>query len=107
MTEPDLVELGDRVSLDDCSVVAHINSRGMFGLNKLNIATGSAMRTGSRLLSGAQMEEYSMLMEHALLPSGDIAEQGGVYVGWPAKVVDSRRPSTVSTLVGYDNDEKV
>ena len=100
MTEPDLVELGDRVSLDDCSVVAHINSRGMFALNKLHIATGCAMRTGSRLLSGAQMEPYSMLMEHALLPSGDIAEGGGVYVGWPARLVEQRRLSQSSTAIG-------
>ena len=104
MTEPDLVELGDRVSLDECSVVAHINSRGMFALNKLKIGTGCAMRTGSRLLSGAQMEDYSMLMEHALLPSGDIAEGGGVYVGWPARLIDPRRGSTTSTVVGSTED---
>ena len=40
MTEPDLVELGNDVSLDDCSVVAHINSRGMFALNRLQIGNG-------------------------------------------------------------------
>ena len=40
MTEPDLVELGNNVSLDDCSVVAHINSRGMFALNRLQIGNG-------------------------------------------------------------------
>lgn len=40
MTEPDLVTLGDRVCLDDCSVVAHINSRGKFALNHLNVADG-------------------------------------------------------------------
>ena len=40
MTEPDLVELGDNVALDDCSVVAHINSRGHFSLNKLTIGSG-------------------------------------------------------------------
>ncbi|KAJ7732272.1 acetyl-CoA synthetase-like protein [Mycena olivaceomarginata] len=34
MTEPDLVQLGDNVSLDDCSVVAHINSRGNFALKQ-------------------------------------------------------------------------
>ena len=44
MTEPDLVTLGDRVSLDDCSVVAHINSRGNFALNKLHIADGYVLR---------------------------------------------------------------
>lgn len=104
MTEPDLVELGDRVSLDECSVVAHINSRGMFALNRLRIGTGCAMRSGSRLLSGAQMEDYSMLMEHALLPSGDIAEGGGVYVGWPARAIDPRRGSATSTAVGSVED---
>jgi acetyltransferase-like isoleucine patch superfamily enzyme len=40
MTEPDLIELGDNVSLDDCSVVAHINSRGKFALNALKIGNG-------------------------------------------------------------------
>ncbi|KAJ6481523.1 acetyl-CoA synthetase-like protein, partial [Mycena vitilis] len=85
MTEPDLVQLGDNVSLDDCSVVAHINSRGMFALNSLEIGNGCAMRSGSRLLSGASMEDGSMLCEHTLLTSGDVADSGTVYSGWPAK----------------------
>jgi hypothetical protein len=33
-------QLGDNVSLDDCSVVAHINSRGRFSLNQLKIGNG-------------------------------------------------------------------
>ncbi|OJT04465.1 hypothetical protein TRAPUB_4735 [Trametes pubescens] len=88
MTEPDLVELGDRVALDDCSVVAHINSRGQFSLNHLKIGSSSALRSGSRLLSGASMEDSSMLLEHTLLTSGEIAESGGVYSGWPAHRLD-------------------
>jgi hypothetical protein len=60
MTEPDLVhvsftpcftsffmlihsQLGDDVNLDDCSVVAHINSRGNFALNSLKIGNGYAI----------------------------------------------------------------
>ncbi|KZP11554.1 AMP-dependent synthetase and ligase [Athelia psychrophila] len=85
MTEPDLVQLGDDVTMDDCSVVAHINSRGNFALNRLSIAPGCALRAGSRLLSGASMEDSSMLVEHTLLTSGEIAESGEVYVGWPAR----------------------
>ncbi|KAF5386410.1 hypothetical protein D9757_006671 [Collybiopsis confluens] len=85
LTEPDLVEIGHDVSLDDCSVVAHINSRGQFALNPLKIGNGCAMRTGSRLLSGASMEENSMLCEHTLLTSGEVAQADSVYVGWPAK----------------------
>ncbi|KAJ7833753.1 hypothetical protein B0H13DRAFT_2212517, partial [Mycena leptocephala] len=79
MTEPDLVQLGHNVALDDCSVVAHINSRGNFALNSLK------MGMGSRLLSGASMEDSSMLCEHTLLPSGDVADCGSVYSGWPAR----------------------
>ncbi|KAJ6461738.1 acetyl-CoA synthetase-like protein [Mycena sanguinolenta] len=89
MTEPDLVQLGDNVSLDDCSVVAHINSRGNFALNSLEIGNGCAMRAGSRLLSGASMEDSSMLCEHTLLTSGDVADAGTVYSGWPAKPIES------------------
>ncbi|KAF8129664.1 acetyl-CoA synthetase-like protein [Mycena galopus ATCC 62051] len=88
MTEPDLVELGDNVNLDDCSVVAHINSRGNFALNSLKIGNGCALRSGSRLLSGASMEDSSMLCEHTLVTSGDVADANTVYSGWPAKQVD-------------------
>ncbi|EAU90635.2 AMP-dependent synthetase and ligase [Coprinopsis cinerea okayama7 len=88
MTEPDLVELGDEVNLDNCSVVAHINSRGHFSLNSLKIAEGCALRTGSRLLSGASMERQSMLCEHTLLSSGEVAEEGATYAGWPGKKLD-------------------
>ncbi|KAI0777797.1 acetyl-CoA synthetase-like protein [Trametes elegans] len=88
MTEPDLVEMGDRVAIDDCSVVAHINSRGNFSLNKLRIASSSAMRAGSRLLSGAAMDEHSMLCEHTLLTSGETAMAGAAYAGWPARQLD-------------------
>jgi hypothetical protein len=48
-----------------------------------------AMRTGSRLLSGASMEDNSMLCEHTLLTSGEVAEAGGKYVGWPGKRFDN------------------
>lgn len=30
MTEPDLVTLGNRVTIDDASLIAHINTRGIF-----------------------------------------------------------------------------
>lgn len=91
LTEPDLVTMGDRVSLDDCSVVAHINSRGQFSLNRLRIGDGCAMRTGSRLLSGASMEPQSMLLEHTLVASGEITESWAVYGGWPARRLKMRR----------------
>ncbi|KAJ7623641.1 acetyl-CoA synthetase-like protein [Roridomyces roridus] len=100
MTEPDLVTLGDNVSLDDCSVVAHINSRGKFALNSLKIGNGCALRSGSRLLSGASMEDSSMLCEHTLLPSGDVADSGAVYSGWPAKQIDENWQPTYEESPG-------
>ncbi|KAF7370975.1 Peroxisomal-coenzyme a synthetase [Mycena sanguinolenta] len=90
MTEPDLVEIGDNANLDHCSVVAHINSRGNFALNSLKIGNGCALRSGSRLLSGASMEDNSMLCEHTLLASGDVADANAVYSGWPAKQVEEK-----------------
>lgn len=92
LTEPELVTMGDHVSIDDCSVVAHINSRGRFSLNRLRIGDGCALRTGSRLLSGASMEPRSMLLEHTLVASGEIAEAGAVYAGWPARQLRTRKP---------------
>lgn len=85
LTEPELVTMGNFVTIDDCSIVAHINSRGRFSLNRLVIGDGCALRTGSRLLSGAAMERNSMLLEHTLIASGEIAEENSVYAGWPAR----------------------
>lgn len=42
------------------------------------------MCAGSRLLSGASMEDSSLLSEHSLLASGEVAESNVAYVGWPA-----------------------
>lgn len=52
LTEPDLVTLGDRVTVDDASLVCHLNTRGNFELHPLRVGDRSVMRTGSRLLSG-------------------------------------------------------
>jgi carbonic anhydrase/acetyltransferase-like protein (isoleucine patch superfamily) len=60
------------------------------------------MRSGSRLLSGASMEDGSMLSEHTLLPSGEIADADTVYAGWPAKsfklLRDEKKSNTSSHL---------
>ncbi|KAI9149614.1 putative NRPS-like protein biosynthetic cluster [Paramyrothecium foliicola] len=84
-TEPDLVTIGDRVAIDDASVIAHINTQGKFDLNTLEIGDGSVLRTGSRLLSGATMKARSCLLEHTLIMSGDTVEKGVTMQGWPAE----------------------
>ena len=47
-----------------------------------------AMRAGSRLLSGASMEDNSMLCEHTLVASGDVADSNTVYCKWPAEPLE-------------------
>ncbi|KAM7185000.1 hypothetical protein V8F20_011984, partial [Naviculisporaceae sp. PSN 640] len=85
-TEPDLLKLGNRVAVDDASLVGHINSRGKFDLNSLRVGDGCVMRSGSRLLSGAVMEEGSCLMEHTLVMGGEVVEAGKTVQGWPGEV---------------------
>lgn len=90
-TEPDLITLGDRVVVDDASVVAHINTRGKFDLNRLEIGNRCVLRTGSRLLSGAEMKDDSCLLEHTLIMGGDVVESRWTMQGWPAEKFSGRR----------------
>jgi len=39
------------------------------------------------------MEDNSMLCEHTLLTSGDVADSGVAYVGWPARRLRDRAAS--------------
>ncbi|KAJ6068586.1 hypothetical protein N7499_010473 [Penicillium canescens] len=84
LTEPDLVTIGDRVAVDDTSVVAHINTRGEFELRELNIGSGCVLRTASRLMSGASMGDDACLLEHTCILPGDHVDNGAIYQGWPA-----------------------
>ena len=45
------------------------------------------MRRNTRLLSGAAMEEYSTMLEHTLVVSGDVLGPGTTWQGWPAHQV--------------------
>ncbi|PTB80816.1 hypothetical protein M440DRAFT_1398175 [Trichoderma longibrachiatum ATCC 18648] len=93
-TEPDLIKLGDRVTIDDASVVAHINTRGKFDLNRLSIGDRCVMRSGSRLLSGATMKNDSCLLEHTLIMGGDVVEENWTMQGWPAERFSGKRAAT-------------
>ncbi|KAK5722153.1 putative NRPS-like protein biosynthetic cluster [Elasticomyces elasticus] len=94
-TEPDLLELGDRVVVDDASLVAHINTRGKFDLNELKVGHRSVLRSGSRLLSGAKMEDDTCLLEHTLVMAGDVVEAGCTSQGWPAEEFKGSRMPTL------------
>ena len=94
-TEPDLLTLGDRVSVDDASLVGHINTRGKFDLNPLHVGDRSVLRTGSRLLSGARMEADTCLLEHTLIMAGDVVDAGRTCQGWPADDFKGSRMPTM------------
>ncbi|KAI3320385.1 acetyl-CoA synthetase-like protein [Xylariaceae sp. AK1471] len=93
-TEPDLLEMGDRVVVDDASLVGHINTRGKFDLNWLHVGDRCVLRTNSRLLSGARMENDSCLLENTLIMAGDVVEEGETMQGWPANRVRVQRTSS-------------
>ncbi|GAW25977.1 putative peroxisomal-coenzyme a synthetase protein [Rosellinia necatrix] len=86
-TEPDLLVMGDRVVVDDASLVGHINTRGKFDLNNLYVGDRCVLRTNTRLLSGARMENDSCLLENTLIMGGDVVEEGATMQGWPASRV--------------------
>ena len=94
-TEPDLLTLGDRVSVDDASLVGHINTRGKFDLNPLFVGDRSVLRSGSRLLSGARMEADTCLLEHTLIMAGDVVDEGVTSQGWPAEEFKGNRMPTL------------
>ncbi|KAJ5959588.1 AMP-dependent synthetase/ligase [Penicillium vulpinum] len=90
-TEPDLLTLGDRVAVDDASLVCHLNSRGGFELHTLKVGDRSILRAGSRLMSGASMGQDACLLEHTLVLSGDHVENGDTLQGWPAEGFEGKR----------------
>lgn len=90
-TEPDLLTLGNRVVVDDASLVSHINTRGKFDLNRLEVGDRCVLRSGSRLLSGATMKADSCLLEHTLVMSGDTVGEGETMQGWPAEIYKGKR----------------
>jgi len=94
-TEPDLLTLGDRVAVDDASLVAHINTRGKFDLNPLYVGDRSVLRSGSRLLSGARMEADTCLLEHTLVMAGDVVDAECTSQGWPAEEFTGSRTPTL------------
>jgi len=52
------------------------------------------------------MEDDSMLCEHTLLTSGDVADSGVTYVGWPARRLEDK-PAKTQDMKTQDIDERV
>ena len=104
LTEPDLLTLGDRVAVDDASLVGHINTRGKFDLNPLYVGDRSVLRSGSRLLSGARMEADTCLLEHTLVMGGDVVDAGCTSQGWPAEDYKGSRVPTLKPKLVWGVD---
>jgi hypothetical protein len=91
LTEPDLLTMGDRVVVDDASLVCHINTEGTFDLNLLDVGDRCVLRSGSRLLFGGRMLDDACLLEHTLVMGGDVVGRGETMQGWPGDVFQGRR----------------
>ncbi|KAJ3400237.1 hypothetical protein HDU80_007139 [Chytriomyces hyalinus] len=91
MTEPELVTIGDHSVIDCASVVAHINSKGFFSMNALKIGRGCALKTEARLLSGAEMQDGSQMMEQTLVVGGEIVHRNKIVQGWPSREMRRNR----------------
>lgn len=65
-------------------------------MNELKVGKGAVMRRQARLLSGASMEPFSVMLENTLVISGDVLGPGTVWQGWPANAVSvAARPKKV------------
>ena len=87
MTEPDLVTINDGACVDDASLISHLNAKGVFSLNELNLGAYSTMRSMSRLLSGASLGDRARLLEHTLIYSGEYVDPGSTWQGWPGAAI--------------------
>lgn len=57
ITETDLIEMGDRVVIDDVGIITHVDRRGSIRLDRIKIGDGCVLRSGSNILCGAEMKK--------------------------------------------------
>jgi len=84
MTEPELVTIQDGACIDEASLISHLNTQGVFTLNRLHVGEQCVMRSFSRLQQSAVMEPRSVLGEHTLILPADRVQEGEWRQGWPA-----------------------
>lgn len=84
MSEPDLVDIGDRCVVDCASIVSHLNTRGNFELVPIVLEQDCTLRTRSRVQQGVHMEQGSQILEKSLALTGEVIEAFSVWQGSPA-----------------------
>ncbi|PHH92733.1 hypothetical protein CDD83_5562 [Cordyceps sp. RAO-2017] len=75
ITEADLIEIGDRVVIDDVGIISHIDRRGSIRLDHIKIGNRCVLRSGSNILCGAEMKDESCLLEHTLVLPGEVVHE--------------------------------
>ncbi|PNH37524.1 hypothetical protein VD0004_g9272 [Verticillium dahliae] len=104
-TEPDLVTIGDRVAIDDATLVTHKDIRGKFDLAEVRIGDRCVLRSGSSILSGVTMEPGSCLLEHTLIMQDEVVPADATMQGWPAERFDGNRTDHNNVPVVEDFEE--
>ena len=95
LTEANLIEVGDRVTIDDAGIVCHLDRRGSVQTDRIKIGNGCVLRSGSTLMCGTVMESNSMLLEHTLVLPGDTVPASSVQQGRVAKEFQGNRLGTL------------
>ena len=87
MTEPDLVTIGNEACINHAFIVCHTNTKGAFSINWVVIGRRTTMRSWSRAMAGAVLEDESRLLEHTMALVGDMVDAGVIWQGWPVKTM--------------------
>ncbi|KAG6002611.1 putative NRPS-like protein biosynthetic cluster [Claviceps pusilla] len=95
LTEPDLIEMGDRVVVDNAAIISHLDRRGSVQLDRIKIGSRCVLRSSSNLLLGSVMEDDGCLLEHTLILPGERIGAGWTMHRRPAERFLGNRKGTI------------
>ena len=103
MPEPDLITIGDNCVIDCASLVAHLNTRGNFELQRIVLQENCTLRTRSRVQQGVVMEAGSQVLEKSIVMTGEIIDARSVWQGVPASLWFRYKDEDVIALLNDDH----
>lgn len=83
MIEPELNTIGDGSCFEDAHLVAHLNTKGNFTLDRIKVGRNCTLRSGTRIQQCGEMQDESTLLEHSLVMAGEVVPEGAVWQGYP------------------------
>ena len=87
LVEPELITIGDGVCVNNqCSLICHLNTRGAFSLGTIAIGARTTVRSFSRVMADAVIDQGVRLLEHTLVMAGERVPEGETRQGWPTRV---------------------